>query len=241
MDLELLSNNSKWGNTIMKKRINNHLLNFSFLTIIALSFLILSPSAANAQEDVKTLDPPNKTELLKNKVVPEKVDSLLKKMNEGVKLDSDKYLEQELPLATSENQNFRKDFPDGSFVESVIEDITEEVDNNLIRPAAITPIGKPGLFRTLRISHTAPWGNQAFTVKIHLPLTGYAEITRAYDWYYVGLVGAVDYRGIYRAKETAKNDAVAIQRLKINVKDISFIAKFDFRVRGGTYWTVYKS
>jgi len=225
----------------MKKKINNHLLKFSFLTIIALSFLILSPLAANAQEDVKTLDPLNKTELLKNKVDAKKVDALLKKMNKGVKLDSDKYLEQELPLATSENQHFRKDFPDGSFVESVIEDITEEVDTNLISPAAIGTIGKQGLFRTLRVSHLAPWGNQAFTVKIHLPLTGYAEITRAYDWYYIGLVSGVDYRGIYRAKETATNDAVAIQRLQIGMKGISFISKFDFRVRGGTYWTVYKS
>lgn len=222
------------------KTIKNVFITSLFALTLVLSFTFLFPTGmANAQE---TQAPLEKSELLEKKVDPKKVDSLLNKMKNGSKLDSDIYLEVNgesgLPLASSENTHFRKDFPDGSFIESNIEDITED---NLISPTAIEQIGGGNEYRTLRVSHTAPWGFQAFTVKILFPLGGYAQISQAYDWYYIGLVNSVDYRGIYRKNETASQDAVAIQRLQIGLKGISFVSKFDFRIRDGRYWTVYKS
>lgn len=223
---------------------NRKLLKVTFFAIITLIFINTSPLIPNAEENIKESPSLNKTELLKNKVEPTKVDTLLKKMKNGEKLDSDLYLEKvsELPLASSEKSYYRKDFPDGSFIESEIEDITEEEKNNMIQPLGIEQIGGLSEYKTLRVSKTAPWGKQAFTVKVYIPLIGYGRIIQAYDWYYLGAVSGVDYRGIYRANETATQDVVAIQRLVIKAPfNISYIAKFDFRIRDGGYWTVYKS
>lgn len=236
--------NKKEVGTIIKISFSKKILQVTFLAIITLIFINLSPSVTNAKESIKELPTPNKTELLENKVEPSKVDTLLEKMEKGIKLDSDLYLEEvsELPLASSENPYYRKDFPDGSFIESEIEDITEEVNKNMIKPLGIEQIGGLSELKYLRVSKTAPWGKQAFTVRVYIPLIGYGKIHQAYDWYYIGTVSGVDYRGIYRANETASQDAVAIQRLIIKAPfNISYIAKFDFRIRNGGYWTVYKS
>lgn len=181
-------------------------------------------------------------------VPSEKVEGLKKKMKEGKKLDSDKYLEKmlkqedaSLTMATLEDPTFRKDFPDGSFIENSIVDETVEEEEGMMSTRGVTQVGGTSEYRTLRVSHTAAWGYMSYRVQIYFPLGANAKILKSYDWYYVGAVSAEDYKNTYRANETATQDAVAIYRLVVGHSGISFIAKLDFRIRDGKYWSAYSS
>ncbi|MEW4224037.1 hypothetical protein [Rossellomorea marisflavi] len=194
---------------------------------------------------VQVEEVPDKEALLENGVEPKKVDALIEKMENGEELEADKYLEEEgnkeeIMLATEENPYFRKDFADGSFIENTIEDITNE---NQFSTLAIDQIGGTQTNRTLKITTVKVWGKMEFKVKIYFPQGGYGKITQAYGWYYHGLVAGENYKGIYRASETASQDAVAIYKLVINTVNtgVTYLAKTEFRIRDGRYWTVYSN
>ncbi|MFZ0446523.1 MAG: hypothetical protein WAM95_18225 [Bacillus sp. (in: firmicutes)] len=222
----------------MKIKIFTQLLVF----IIALTSLVF-PSAAGAEAREKKINEiPTKQELLERGVKHEKVDKLLNKMKSGVKLESDIFLEDSNNiLATNENPYFRKEFSDGSFVESTIEDITEEEKDNIFSIAAVEQIGGLQENRTLRVSTNQTWGSQSFDVKVYFPLIGYSKINQAYNWQYFGSVYATDYKGIYRASETASADAVAMQKLVVEIPKtgVRYLAKLEFRMRDGRFWSTY--
>ncbi|GLC90241.1 hypothetical protein [Lysinibacillus piscis] len=80
-------------------------------------------------------DIPSKQELIGLGVNPSKVGLLQEKLMNGEQLEADIYLEkhEDEMFSSSENPHFRKDFSNGSFIETMIEDITEE-DLNIITP-----------------------------------------------------------------------------------------------------------
>ncbi|MGW6255316.1 hypothetical protein ACWF5S_29970 [Peribacillus butanolivorans] len=211
-------------------------------------FLVSAIILAIPMGNVKANEPKNsetitKEELLENGVAPEKVDTLLEKIEEGQTVDADLYVgkEENLVLATEENPNYKKVFPDGSFIESKIEDITDEENQNVISPRKVEQIGGTQENRTLKVSHIAVWGSQSFKVKVYFPQIGYSKINQAYGWEYFGTVSGTDYKGIYRANETATADAVAIQKLNVTVPKtgISYLTKLEFRMRDGRFWDTY--
>lgn len=219
--------------------------------ILSLSFLMPAEAADNGKDKMKG-NFLTKEQLLEKGVSPKKVDKLIKKMKNGEKLDSDIYLasleKDGLELATSENSYFRKDFNDGSFIESGITDITEEVSSDQINnydgqfsTSAVEQIGGTQEYRTLKVYYWAPWGYMSYRVKIYFPLIGYGKILQAYEWYYVGAVISENYKGIYRASETATQDAVAIYKVQVGIRGISYLAKLEFRIRDGSFWSVYSS
>ncbi|MEL6117848.1 hypothetical protein P0Y67_21875, partial [Photobacterium sp. SP02] len=215
---------------------------FMLSFVLFVSFSLFSQEAkAAGPEKIKV---PSKVELINQGVDSSKVDKLIKKMESGKKLDADKYLEKlgdGAVLATEENPHYRKDFADGSFVENTIEDITEKENAKNMQLRSITQIGGTQEYRTLKISTTKVWGTMSFKVKIYFPLSGYSKILQAYDWYYLGSVYAENYKGIYRASETATADAVAIYKLQIEVAGntgVRYLVKTEFRIRDGRYWTV---
>ncbi|WEZ10351.1 hypothetical protein P5663_20800 (plasmid) [Priestia flexa] len=233
-------------------------VSFASLLVLTLSFTSLSTSsfaATNGQEKAKEHPGQlSKKELLDEGVKPAKVDDLVDKMNKGKKLDSDIYVEKiakeenGATLATSDDPHFRKDFNDGSFIESTIEDVTDEVvvtdpnqSEGSFQTLGVTQTGGTQENRTLKVSQTAPWGSESFYVKVYFPLKGNSKILQAYNWYYIGAVSGVDYRGIYRANETASQAAVAMQKLQIGIKGLSYIAKLEFRMKGGSYYSTYSS
>lgn len=233
--------------------------------LIALSFVfiwtftLLFPQTNGVVKAEEITSTPIKSELLEQGISSKKVDKLIRKMEKGQKLDSDIYMENlikengnsEIILATEEDPEFRKDFPDGSFIESKIEDITEEEnpttnensgsEDVMLMASKIEQTGGTQEYRTLKISNTAPWGTMSFRVKVYFPLQGYAKIQQAYDWYYLGAVSGTEYKGIYRASETASQDAVAIYKLQIGLKGLGYLAKLEFRMRDGRMWTTYSS
>ena len=212
----------------------------------------VSASSASA-EGSEVLNTPeiDMSKLILKGVPSEKVEGLKKKIKEGKKLDSDKYMEKmakeagkdgsELTLATMEDPYFRKDFPDGSFIENSIVDETAVAEEGTFSALGVTQVGGTSEYRTLRVNHTAAWGYMSYRVKIHFPMGGNGRILQAYDWYYIGAIAGVDYSGIYRANETATADAVAIYRLQVGHSGFHFIAKLDFRIRDGRYWSAYSS
>ncbi|MGG1246077.1 hypothetical protein [Bacillus spizizenii] len=221
----------------------------TLLLSLCLGFLILSANPVGAKENKESINAKSlseiEDELVEKGVESEHIHNLAKKLKKGEKLDADKYLESDeskgVEIASQENPNQRIEFGDGSFIENSIEDITEEENKNVFRPLGIEQIGGMNEHRILKISNTAAWGYESFKVEIDFPLIGYAKILRAYDWYYLGAVSSVDYRGIYRASETASRDAVAMQKLQIGISGISYLAKLEFRIKDGRYWTVYKA
>lgn len=230
--------------------IKKGLLKSGFVLFLAtvLFFTGLNISASSAKAE--TPAPVDISQLELESVAPEKVDGLVKKIKEGKKLDADLYIEkmkksgkEKEITASSEDPYFRKDFPDGSFIESQIEDVTEEVadENTVSIFSSVEQIGGTSEYRTLKVSHTAIYGYQSYRVKIYFPQIGNAKILSAYEWYYFGGVTGVDYRGIYRANETATADAVAIQRLNVGYQGVSYVTKLDFRIRDGRYWSAYSS
>jgi hypothetical protein len=218
---------------------------FMLSFVLFVSFSLLSKEAQAAGPEKNKV--PSKVELINHGANPSKVDKLVEKIKSGKKLDADKYLEklgEEAVLATEEDPYYRKDFPDGSFVENTIEDITEEENANNISILGITQIGGTQEYRTLKITTNKAWGTMSFKVKIYFPLSGYSKILQAYDWYYLGAVYSENYKGIYRASETATADAVAIYKLQIEVAGntgVRYLAKTEFRIRDGRYWTVYSA
>lgn len=194
-----------------------------------------------------SVEPLSKEQLLEKGVESSKVDGLIEKMDKGEKLDSDIYLEKKPVLATNENPVVRKDFEDGSFIESKIEDITP-TENLLTSKTSIgmstntvKQTGGLSTYRTLKVSQYTSWGYLSYVVEIYFPQGGYGKILRAYNWYDIGLVQNVNYKGIYRANETSSNDAVAIYKVRVRVKytPITFLSKLEFRIRDGRYWSVY--
>lgn len=229
----------------MKKKLFKTGFMVFLATILFFTGLNISSPAAKAEETKEVVDV---SKLDFTKVKPEKVKGLKQKIKEGKKLDADIYIEkmskkdeQSEAMATSEDPYFRKDFPDGSFIESQVEDVTEEENTGLITPYAVEQIGGTSEYRTIKVSQSAIWGYESFRVKIYFPLGANAKILQAYEWYYIGAVNSVDYRGIYRASETATADAVAIQRLVIGYNGLNYVAKLDFRIRDGRYWSAYSS
>lgn len=224
-----------------------------FLTGVNISSPSVSAESGEVEKIIKEEEKNNISKANFKGVDPKKIDGLKEKMKKGEKLDSDIFMEnqakkvgKEEVMATSENPYIRKDFPDGSFIESSVVDVTEELageQEDSFSIQKVEQVGGTSEYRTLSVKHTSPWGYQAFRVKVYFPLIGYSKILQAYDWYYIGNVKSVDYRGIYRASETASADAVAIQRLQVGlgIGSLSGIVKLEFRMRDGRYWSVYAS
>lgn len=242
---------------IKKKVIPNILLastlGLSFATTVNANNVYASENTQKEEINQKQF---SKKQLIAHGVDSKKAEKLVKKMEDGKKLDVDIYLEnlenEKISLATQENTYFRKDFPDGSFIENTIEDITEEVKQEEVKQIAstkeiqtksITQIGGTQENRTLKISVTKPWGTMSFKVQIYFPLIGYSKIKKAYDWKFLGQVYGENYKGIYRASETATADAVAIYKLQIQIVStgVNYLAKTEFRIRDGKYWVEYSA
>lgn len=215
---------------------------FYSLLVLALA-VIASLVVPNLEVSAKEGEVLSKSELLEKGVNPKKVDTLHKKIEKGQKLDSERFIEnnENLILSTNENKHFKKEFADGSFVETKITDITEieNASNGGVSTQGIDWIGGQSEYRTLQIQAVFVYGVQEFKVKVYYPLIGYSEILQAYDWYYNGSFKGTDWRGIYRARETISKDAVAIQRLVSDYYGYgAFISKVEFRMRDGRYWLV---
>lgn len=259
MIINKLANKKNTKKGSWEYQMGKRMLKGSFLVFLAavLFFTGLNISAPSAKaegtkgEGTKTEEVIDMSKINLKGVPSEKVPGLKKKIKEGKKLDSDKYMEKmveedgaTLAMATVEDPYFRKDFPDGSFIENSIVDETVEVEKEegaISTLSSVTQVGGGSEYRTLKVGHTSAWGRMSYRVQIYFPLGGNGKILKSYDWYYIGAVVAEDYKKTYRANETATADAVAIYRLVIGHTGINFIAKLDFRIRDGRYWSAYSS
>ncbi|EUJ38067.1 hypothetical protein PWEIH_09898 [Listeria weihenstephanensis FSL R9-0317] len=204
-----------------------------FATIIGISGLFISsPAQASEQEERQDII----ETLISNGVDEQKVDELADKVVSGEVSEADEAIESsdgEISASDTEGRIY-EEFEDGSFYELSL----EEVPTIAPRLSTTWESGTQQ-FRTIKVSHTTVWGTSRFYVQINFPLMGYSSITKAYNWYYLGAVTGVDYRGIYRKNETGSLAAVAMQKLSIGISGLSYLAKLEFRMKSGKYSAVY--
>ncbi|MBC2312553.1 hypothetical protein [Listeria booriae] len=206
----------------------------SFAVIVGSCGLFISSPVQASEQDTEKQEITET--LLANGVDEEKVDELSEKVLSGERTEADEAIESSegvISVSDSEERRYES-FEDGSFYELSLEEVPT------IAPRLSTSwTSGTQQFRTVKVSHTTVWGTESFFVQINFPLMGYSSITKAYNWYYLGAVRGVDYRGIYRKNETATLAAVAMQKLIIGIKNVNYTAKLEFRMKSGKYYAQY--
>ncbi|MBC6316964.1 hypothetical protein [Listeria grandensis] len=223
---------TRWGNKCMKK--GNMFLGFA---VILGSFGLFASSPVEASEQENEKQEITET-LISNGVEEQKVEDLTEKVLSGEGTEADEAIESnngEISVSDSE-QRIYEEFEDGSFYELSLEEVP-----TIVPRASTTWESGTQQFRTIKVSHTTVWGTERFYVQVNFPLMGYSSITKAYNWYYLGAVKGGDYRGIYRKNETASLAAVAMQKLVVGIQGINYLAKLEFRMKGGKYSATYSS